>query len=258
MTDTTGTTKRAVLTVDDAPSRDWPTKLEMLAGLGVRAVFFCTGRDLDRRPAFAAGALDAGHILGNHGWSHPAFSELPLDECEREIDATHRLLERLHAEAGRPFAPRCFRFPYGDKGALTGPDNETKPTPEGAARKALVQKMLRDRGYTQPAFRGITYRWFRERGLLDDIDWYWTYDTMDWSTTASEPMFGMRRPEDVFRRLDEDVPEGGRGLNDRRSDEIVLIHDQVETTAMFERVVRRIREKGIELYLPGAGEDSSV
>ncbi|MFW5688523.1 MAG: polysaccharide deacetylase family protein [Spirochaetota bacterium] len=252
MTDTSATPKRAVLTIDDAPSRDWAAKLEMLERLGVRAVFFCTGSALGRRPEFAAAALEAGHVLGNHGWNHPAFSELPLEECEREIDATHRLLERLHAEAGRAFAPRYFRFPYGDKGALTGSDTEAEPTPEGAVRRASVQTMLRDRGYTQPAFPRITYRWFRERGLLDDMDWYWTYDTMDWSLTADEPQYGIRTEDDLFRRIDEDVPEGGRGLAFPHSDEIVLIHDHVENSGLFGRVVRRIQEKGIEFRLPDA------
>ena len=241
-----------MLTIDDAPSANWQARLETLERLGVRAVFFCTGTDLERRPAFAAAALSGGHVLGNHGWHHPSFSEISLDECEREIDATHRLLERLHAEAGHAFSPRYFRFPYGDKGALTGSDTEAAPTPEGAMRKASIQRMLRERGYGQPAFPRITYRWYRQRGLLEDADWYWTYDTMDWSLTATEPQFGIRTEEDLYARIDEDVPEGGRGLGYTRADEIVLIHDHVETTGLFERVVRRIQDKGIEFYLPVA------
>jgi peptidoglycan-N-acetylglucosamine deacetylase len=248
VTDTVG--KRAVLTVDDAPSADWRAKLAVLDRLGIRAVFFCIGRELVRRRGFVAAALAAGHLVGNHGWSHTAFSSMRLDECEREIDATHRLLVALHRDARRELRPRFFRFPFGDKGALTGPNVEVEPPPEGLARKASIQRMLRERGYTQPPFDGVTYRWYRSFGLLDDADWYWTYDTMDWSTIAEEPMFGVRTPEDVYRRLDEDVPEGGRGLNHGRSDEIVLMHDQPDASGLFESVLRRIGDKGIDFVLP--------
>ncbi|MFW5783169.1 MAG: polysaccharide deacetylase family protein, partial [Spirochaetota bacterium] len=202
----------AYLTIDDAPSADWHRKLHVLRRLRIPAVFFCWGEHLEARPAFAAAALADGHVLGNHSWSHPSFSEISLDSCRHEIERTHELLEQLHAEAGRRFAPRYFRFPYGDKGALTGSDTEADLTAEGAARKAAIQRALRDHGYAQPAFPGITYRWYHDRGLLDDADWYWTYDCMEWSIHSEEPLFGVRSAEDVFSRMEENEPEGGRGL----------------------------------------------
>ncbi|MFW5718207.1 MAG: polysaccharide deacetylase family protein [Spirochaetota bacterium] len=241
----------AYLTIDDAPSRGWRAKLDALETFGIRAILFCAGRALSERPEFVAPALAAGHVLGNHAWSHPAFSEIPLDACEREIDRTHRLLVDLHRAAGREFEPRYFRFPYGDKGALTGSDTDARPDEAGSARKAAIQQMLRSRGYTQPRFPGVTYRWYRDQGLLSDGDWYWTYDCHDWSTTARQPQFGIRTLEDVFARMDEDVPEGGRGLHYAGSEDIVLLHDDDATAELFVPIIQRLLEIGVEFRLPG-------
>jgi len=245
----------AYLTIDDAPSSEWSAKLAALRRLSIRGVFFARGDELARRPGFLVAALEDGHVVGNHGWSHRTFSELSLRECEDEIDRTHRLLHRLHADAGRAFAPRCFRFPHGDKGALTGDETETVPSPEGLARRRAIQRMLGERGYSQPDLDGITYRWYREQGLAEDADWYWTYDCHEWTTLDPEPQHGIRSLDDVLARMEEDVPEGRRGLNHAGSDDIVLIHDHSETGGMFEPILRRLLERGVRFALPPRDPD---
>jgi len=247
----------AYLTIDDAPSAEWSTKLAVLRRLGIRGVFFARGDELARRPRFVAAALDDGHVVGNHGWSHRGFSDLSLPECEDEIDRTHRLLERLHADAGCAYEPRYFRFPYGDKGALTGHETELVPSSEGRARGDAIQEMLRARGYSQPDFQRITYRWYHDQRLAEDADWYWTYDCHEWTTIEAEPQHGIRSLEDVFARMEEDVPEGRRGLNHAGSDDIVLVHDHVETGAMFAPILTRLLERGVRFSLPGNRRDSA-
>src|SRR5690242_4012772 len=47
-----------------------PRLLRMLAGRGVRATFFVPGLTADRYPATVAAIAEAGHEIGNHGYSH--------------------------------------------------------------------------------------------------------------------------------------------------------------------------------------------
>ena len=51
--------------------------------------------------------------------------------------------------------------------------------------------------------------------------------------------------EKVFERMDEDVPEGSRGLNYPKSEEIILVHDHPETTHMFKPIIERLLAKGM-------------
>ncbi len=85
---------------------------------------------------------------------------------------------------------------------------------------------------------------------MDDIDWYWTYDCMDWSVFSDEPIFGIDSLEAILARMDEDVPDGGRGLQYPGSSEIVLTHDHETSTHIFEPIIRRLLEKGLHFQLP--------
>jgi hypothetical protein len=114
-----------------------------------------------------------------------------------------------------------------------------------------LQAELHRLGYSQPEFTDVTYNYYKTAGLLEDVDWYWTYDILEWSTYHEDSIHGIHTLEDVFSRMEEDVPEGGRGLNFPGSSEIILTHDHVETTPMFPKIIDRLRQKGIEFRLPG-------
>ncbi len=65
--------REAWLTIDDGPDGARTVALaEQLRLRGVRATFFVKGRNLERNPEAARAALDAGHSLANHTFSHPA------------------------------------------------------------------------------------------------------------------------------------------------------------------------------------------
>src|SRR5215510_4614035 len=61
------------LTFDDGPSESTSRILEILARNRVPATFFQCGANVDRLPALAREVVDAGHEIGNHTYSHPAF-----------------------------------------------------------------------------------------------------------------------------------------------------------------------------------------
>ncbi|MFN8376807.1 MAG: polysaccharide deacetylase family protein [Anaerolineae bacterium] len=241
--------KTAYLTIDDAPSPDFLNKLNFLEGHGLRAVWFCTGNFLEQRPEMALEAIQRGHILGNHSYSHPAFSELSLDQCYAEIRATDAVIEELYQRSGESRQRRYFRFPYGDKGSKT---EEFAGTPDAAGqeRRAAIQAYLRKLGYAQPTFPDISYRFYRESALAQDADWLWTYDTHDWAVTAENPPYGINSIEKLLARMDEDVPEGWRGLNYAGSADLVLTHDFAGNNAVFVAEIERLLAKGLEFRLP--------
>jgi peptidoglycan-N-acetylglucosamine deacetylase len=225
--------KIAYLTIDDAPSQDFPGKLDFLDSKGIRAVWFCQGNYMEQRPEMVIEAIRRRHVIGNHSYSHPHFSSLALDQCYAEIRATDAVMNDLYVQSGVERPARYFRFPYGDK---------------GEQHHAAVQRYLRNLGYSQPAFADITYAYYREGGYLDDVDWYWTFDTHDWAIHKENPPHGINSVQKILERMDEDVPEAWRGLNDAQSADIVLTHD-VENTVFVAEVGYMI-EKGIQFRLP--------
>jgi peptidoglycan-N-acetylglucosamine deacetylase len=246
-------TKIAYLTIDGGPSPYWEGKLNYLVDRQLPAVWFCEGGALETHPSFVSNAIAEGHVVANHSYDHPHFSDLSVKECREQITRTHELIVRAYDKIGVEWREKFFRFPYGDKGDLQYGDVFHPCDNKGMSRKADIQALLRELGYRQPAFVGITYQRFLRAGLLDDVDWYWTYDcgesAMAEENPPDEPVF----LQEVFSQMDRDAPERGRGLNYLDSEDIVLIHDHVETTAMFPRIIERILSKGIQFQLPDEG-----
>ena len=250
--------KIAYLTIDDAPSADFMRKVHFLKSREIPAVFFCLGMHLERRKEMAAVAVQEGYIIANHGYDHRPFSELSMEECRIQIERTDALIQSIYNQAGLERNERFFRFPYGDKGGYNGSDAFSVYSEKGLQRKNTIQLLLRQMKYTQPPFSGITYSRYRNAGLLEDIDWYWTFDTMDWSITSSQPVDEVRTLSDALRRMEQDNPEDGLGLNDPVSEEIILIHDHPDSGEIFEALVDRLLVKGFDLRLPAPGSKNRL
>jgi len=242
--------KIAYLTIDDAPSPDFEQKVAYLLDKGIPAIFFCPGNALEARPDPVVAAIRQGFVIGNHAYDHPHFSEIPLEACFEQIRRTAAIIRAIYTRAGVADYPRYFRFPYGDKGALTGDDPLAPPSAAGLEKKQALQDELRRLGYSQPAFPDIAYAYYRDAGLLTDIDWYWTYDIVEWSIYHERHAHGVVTLADVYARMDEIEPEGGRGLNTPGSAEIILTHDHVETTPIFAPIIERLLAKGLRFCLP--------
>ena len=66
-----GPGKRLWLTFDDGPDpSSTPQILDILAGKGTKATFFCTGEKITANPRLFARIAAEGHIVGNHGYFH--------------------------------------------------------------------------------------------------------------------------------------------------------------------------------------------
>lgn len=101
--------KRCALTFDDGPEPVYtPRILDALARHGIRATFFCLGRQVDMHPELTRRMQAEGHLVANHSWSHPDLTTVPPAEVREEIGRTQKVLA---ATTGT--APKWFRPPFG-------------------------------------------------------------------------------------------------------------------------------------------------
>jgi peptidoglycan/xylan/chitin deacetylase (PgdA/CDA1 family) len=134
---------RVALTFDDGPSGDTPAVLAALAKANVVASFFMLGRHAERHPDLVRAVAAAGHVIGNHTYSHRTLALCGRRTVTEEVARTDAVLEKL----GVP-RPAFFRAPRGFQGPL-------------------VRAVLRARGLRLVAWtRGA---WDSERRLASEI-----------------------------------------------------------------------------------------
>src|SRR6266545_4589567 len=106
-----GTRPEVALTFDDGPHPVFtPRLLDLLRDLGVPATFFCVGICAAAYPELVARTVQAGHLVGNHTWSHPYLPDLTRDEVLRQVDATGEVLRNATGAV-----PALVRPPYGSR-----------------------------------------------------------------------------------------------------------------------------------------------
>lgn len=223
--------RQAVLTIDDSPSAITGEILEYLKSKDIDCIFFCVGNKLNEFPETADLIVQSGYTIGNHSLTHPHFSELTLDECDREIAETERIIESVHARNGIARKHRCFRFPYGDK---------------GGDHRPAIQEILARHGFAGIQNLSITYPWYSKHFLDTDRDTYWTFDALDYRLTSKTAPLTMHELQD---HLASTSPASGGLLNGGTSDEILLMHDHESTAALhpryYEGIIERIEGFGV-------------
>lgn len=83
--------------------------LTVLRDEKVRATFFLDGRWAESHPEMVRQMVADGHELGNHGYSHPDWTELSNEEIMADLQSTERVVESLVRRLPKPWA----RPPYG-------------------------------------------------------------------------------------------------------------------------------------------------
>lgn len=242
--------KRAYLTIDDAPSPDFRRKVQYLVSAAIPAMFFCRGDFLELNEPDALYALSKGFLIGNHSYSHPFFSELSVAAALAEIDRTDRIIERLYRRAGFRKLPRYFRFPHGDKGDFRRGWLAEPVSEDGRNRARLIQGHLRHLGYSYPP--AVRVQWPYYNFTLGDVDWFWTFDVQEYRIkTAPDEVPDL---EAVINRIRTNDTAQGLGVMNADVDEIILIHDHVETAHLFRAIVAELRVHIPEFLLPGDEE----
>lgn len=226
----------ALLTIDDFASKNTPAIVDYLKERGIKPIFFAIGQNVERYYEEARYALKNGMIVGNHSYSHPAFSELSMEECVREIEKCERTLDQLYQDAGVERTVRPFRFPYGDK---------------GGDHKGTLQKYLRENGFHKVDDTKITYPWWKENGLDQDIDTFWTFDFAEYNLHLN-PDF---TKESVWERMHDTKPETGAVLFGQNNRHILLLHSHDETEEIlpeyYKLFIEHLLENGVTFDEPG-------
>ena len=218
---------RAILTIDDISSRNTPAIVDYLTEKGITAVMFARGENVERFYDEAIYAIRKGMIVGNHSYSHGAFSELSLDEGIKDIEKCERVLDKLYSDSGIQRKYRPFRFPFGDK---------------GGENKEGFQKYFRENGFDKLDDRMIPYPWWRESGLNKDIDTFWTFDFEEYRLPWND---GFTR-ESVLNKMNSRNPERGAALYGEGNRHIILTHAHDETDAVWPDYYKEMIDLALE------------
>ena len=98
------------LTFDDGPNPYYtPQILATLGRYHIKATFFCVGRLVQRYPQLVWQEYRAGHVVGNHSWSHPHLGSLTPSALAFQFDRTSAVIQQVIG-----VQPTFFRPPYGD------------------------------------------------------------------------------------------------------------------------------------------------
>lgn len=225
----------ALLTIDDIASKNTPAIVDYLNEKRIKAILFATGQKVERYYEEALYAVKNGMIVGNHSYSHPAFSSLSMKECMEEIEKCEIVLERLYKDSGVERVFRPFRFPYGNKGG----DN-----------KNALQKYLKEKGFQKVDDTHITYPWWRENSLDTDIDTFWTFDFEEYKIRQGSEF----TKESVWKKMHDTNPESGAVLFAENNRHILLLHAHDETEEMlpeyYKLFIEHLLENGLVFEEP--------
>ncbi len=233
--------KKVYLTIDDSPSTKMEEKVDFLSQHKIPAIFFCIGENMERYPEKVIYAIQKGFAIGNHSYSHPHFSKQSLDEIKTEILKTEQILDHLFAQAGQA-RRKYFRFPYGDKGDGLKGQLPSFWRRSNSSRKADIQDFLRKQGFVAPPSLEENYLFYEKANFHQDVDWHWTFDTIDYSDTLTQKVILQRLTQSnpknpLVRRLKENY-----WLSANKKSEIILIHDYEHKHQLFFKIINELQQ----------------
>jgi peptidoglycan/xylan/chitin deacetylase (PgdA/CDA1 family) len=108
-------TKQLALTYDDGPNDPYTQRLlDVLAKHNVRATFFLMGRFVTQRPDIVRELVRAGHVVGNHTFTHPRLIFESASRVKEEIAQCHQAITDAVGEYSMLFRP-----PFGGRRPVT-------------------------------------------------------------------------------------------------------------------------------------------
>ena len=98
--------KQLALTYDDGPNDPHTLRLlEVLAKHNVHATFFLIGRFVQQRPDIVREVVNAGHIVGNHTWSHPNLIFASARQATTELKTCKQAITQAIGQHSSLFRP---------------------------------------------------------------------------------------------------------------------------------------------------------
>lgn len=240
----------AYLTIDDSPTPRTPQLLEFLRSRNLQALFFCRGDFSEEYFDRLKDIVSAGHILGNHLYSHRPASTLGIEKVKEEIIKTEQLIDRAYQSVGKEKAGNYLRFPYLDRGdgdkaeqryhdIVKAVQSGSDQVLEDNEAVEIIQEFLNQRGYTQP-FPDVTHPLYSVPEIRDAKDCLLTYTSYDWMLSPRH------KGQQTYKTLDElkEKIDKDEYLNVEDSVNIALFHDDKEgiieeTCALIDHMLNR-------------------
>jgi peptidoglycan-N-acetylglucosamine deacetylase len=98
--------RQLAFTYDDGPNDPYTFRLlEVLARHNVRATFFMIGRFVTQRPDIAREVVKAGHVVGNHTFTHPSLTFKGPNEVRAQLSSCERALADAVGQHSNLFRP---------------------------------------------------------------------------------------------------------------------------------------------------------
>src|SRR5271155_3591431 len=98
--------RQLALTYDDGPNDPHTLRLlEVLARHSVQATFFLIGRYVQQHPEIAREIVQAGHVVGNHTFTHPLLTFKSEAEIRGELSQCRSALQDAIGEPSNLFRP---------------------------------------------------------------------------------------------------------------------------------------------------------
>jgi len=108
-------TKKLALTYDDGPNDTYTLRLlEVLARHDVHATFFLIGRYIQQIPEIARQIAEAGHVVGNHTFTHPLLTVKSAAGIREELSACRSALHDA-ISGNSQLVSNLFRPPFGGR-----------------------------------------------------------------------------------------------------------------------------------------------
>lgn len=156
------TSDEVVLSYDDGITNQ--KKLDSLLGTldrnNIRAYFFFTGQFANAHPKMMKQIAQAGHVLGNHSYSHPLLTRLSDKAIKSQIkrgvrgNTTRKLLRPPYG--GGAFTPRLQKIARGMGYALCFWTVDTRDWDAKASPSAqtIVNRVIKGDKYSPPVKKG--------------------------------------------------------------------------------------------------------
>jgi peptidoglycan-N-acetylglucosamine deacetylase len=100
---------KIALTFDDGPHENTKAILALLEKYNAKSTFFITGLNAEKMPELIREINNAGHLIGNHTYSHSRFFPFfQVGKMVEEIAKTSIIIKKLTGKQ-----PKFFRPPFG-------------------------------------------------------------------------------------------------------------------------------------------------
>ena len=99
-----------ILTIDDGPSENTDKVLQVLSTHNIKAIFFCTGKNIEKYPDYFERMINKGHYIGNHGYSHKQLLLSSKRIHNKSFKKTDDLIKNITGKSAKLIRPPYGRF----------------------------------------------------------------------------------------------------------------------------------------------------